>query len=158
MDINQLFCLINKLLTENYSLYEHTLEKTIGHTLNSFERFFILDLSQIKAHDFINGFKNKKEIHILQEKLKNWLLDHHHPKVLVEGIYDSIIANKFEQEIKKFQIYEKLVSWLNFCNMLRDVLLKEFISLKKTAEYFETQFLLEKFFKFIDQVGKRLNI
>ena len=160
VDINDILFIVYKILKENYTLYELTLQKNFSLIFDSFEASIDIKLTQNCTKEFINNKEIQNDILLLKEKMLIWLNEHYHPKVLVEDVFNAISAFKYESGIKMLDIYQKIEHWIELCNELKLVIMKDYTdileSIKKSQDEFENHQLFERFFKFIDLLKKQL--
>jgi len=154
VDINDVLFLVYKIMYENYSLFDLAIERNLEQTLNSFESNINVKLECNCSKRFFEQIKDKKDHNKNKQKLIKWLNENYHPKVLVEDISNAIIQYKYQERIKKLDVYQKLSHFTSFAEDLREMMMNSNVPMNKSNEELNEHFLLERFFHFVDHLVK----
>jgi hypothetical protein len=160
-DINIAVKILFKIIYEGYSLYDNIIESFLIRFTHTFEECNNLLLSNTKTiEDFFNkecvnldSENRKKEIIIdKRNKLKIWLENEYHPRVIQSDFIRELETFKNEESVKKTLIFSKFENLVYYCKKIQNFVLEDI------GEDFNTKDLFTRFYDILDKLIDKFNI
>lgn len=157
-DINSTIGIFFRIVYEDYNLYDLMLGDMLTRIIDSFQDFNSLVLDR-KEIDKIFSDKDL-DIYGLRSKLVTWLNVEYHPKTLYSDLSKTIEIFKYEKQIKKYKIYDRLSGWLYYSKQLKEYLnLRRLDTIKNKIEFeFDNEQLILRYYDFIGHFITQLGI
>jgi hypothetical protein len=160
-DINIAVKILFKIIYEGYSLYDNIIESFLIRFTHTFEEYNNLLLSNRKTiEDFLNkecvnldSENRKKEIiSDKRNKLKIWLENEYHPRVIQSDFLRELETFKNEESVKKTLIFSKFENLVYYCKKIQNFVLEDI------GEDFNTKDLFTRFYDILDKLIDKFNI
>jgi hypothetical protein len=149
------------IIYEGYSLYDNIIESFLIRFTHTFEEYNNLLLSNRKTiEDFLNkecvnldSENRKKEIiSDKRNKLKIWLENEYHPRVIQSDFLRELETFKNEESVKKTLIFSKFENLVYYCKKIQNFVLEDI------GEDFNTKDLFTRFYDILDKLIDKFNI